>query len=201
MPATDKIDLFKSLKTEYASPRQPRLINTSPGRYLSLTGSAVPGSEAYGAHVADLYAVAYTMKFRAKLHGGLDYAVGKLECIWLSLPDARDATTGWRWQLLMRVPDAIGEDDLATTIDALIDKKKPESVRDVQLVALHEGRCVQMLHVGPYDREPETFALMAEFAAAEGLSTAGGHHEIYLSDPRRVEPDRLKTILRLPVTS
>lgn len=123
MPATDKIDLFKSLKTEYASPRQPRLINTSPGRYLSLTGSAVPGSEAYGAHVADLYAVAYTMKFRAKLHGGLDYAVGKLECIWLSLPDARDATTGWRWQLLMRVPDAIGEDDLATTIDALIDKK------------------------------------------------------------------------------
>jgi len=78
-------------------------------------------------------------------------------------------------------------------------KGKPREVEEVQLEMLREGDCVQMLHVGPYEREGETIALMQELATQKGLVFAGPHHEIYLSDPRRVEPERLKTILRMPV--
>ena len=199
MPATNHLDLFKSLKTEYAQPRTPRIIATTPGTYLALTGQSAPGSDDYGARVADLYAVAYTLKFRRKLGAGPDFAVGKLECRWLALPDTRHATAGWEWQLLIRVPDLITAAELDETISVLIDKKKPVTVREVNLVTLHEGPCVQMLHIGPYDREPETFGTMQAFAAQQGHAVHGAPHEIYLSDPRRVEPDRLKTILRQPM--
>ncbi len=199
MPATDRLDLFKSLKTEYAQPRTPRLIDTTPGIYLTATGQSAPGSDDYGARVADLYAVAYTLKFRRKLGDGPDFVVGKLECRWLALPEHRDATTGWQWQLLIRVPDFITSAELDETVSVLIDKRKPATVREVQLVPLHEATCVQMLHIGPYDQEPETFARMQAFAAEQDLAVHDAPHDIYLSDPRRVEPARLKTILRQPV--
>ena len=128
---------------------------------------------------------------RRKLGAGPDFVVGKMECMWHALPDTRDRTDGWHWQILIRVPDAIGDDDLQGTIDALIEKKKPVSVRTVKRVTLHEGTCVQMLHVGPYENEPETFALMQAFAREAGFTPAGPPHEIYLSDPRRVESAKL----------
>ena len=81
----------------------------------------------------------------------------------------------------------------------LAEKGKTERGGDLKLETLKEGRCIQVLHVGPYEREGETVALLAEFASAQGLAFHGRHHEIYLSDPRRVEPERLKTILRHPV--
>jgi hypothetical protein len=82
-----------------------------------------------------------------------------------------------------------------------LDKGKPGEVKEVVLEKIKEGRCVQMLHVGPYDRECETIAIMKEFAEGHGLHFSGPHHEIYLSDPRRVPPERLKTILREPLSS
>ncbi len=199
MSTVDKVDLLRSLKSEYAQPRRPRLIDTTPGVHLARTGTAVPGSDAFSAALGDLYAVAYTVKFRSKLQHGRDFAVGKLECRWLGLPETREATTGWDWQMLIRVPDFVGERDLTEAIAVLIEKQKPVSVREVRRIELHEGRCVQMLHVGPYDEEPQTFAEMTAFAAEQGYDPAGAPHEIYLSDPRRVEAAKLKTILRLPV--
>ena len=105
----------------------------------------------------------------------------------------------WRWKLLIRVPTFIRETDLAKARAALAVKGKPPEFRKVRLEKISEGLCVQALHVGPYADEPAIVAAMADLAAAEGLKLHGRHHEIYLSDPRRVPPERLKTILRHPV--
>ena len=193
-----KLDLFKSLKAEYATPASPAFITTTPGQYLQVEGSGNPGGDAFTEAVGALYAVAYTTKMRHKKETGTDYTVAKLEAVWPKIPSTRDSSD-WQWQLMIRVPEFIGESDLSAAIEALISKKKPESVRTVNLINFHEGDCVQMLHIGPYEDEPETCDLMAAHAAEQGFTITGRHHEIYLSDPRRVEPARLKTILRRPV--
>ena len=105
----------------------------------------------------------------------------------------------WNWRMMIRTPEMVKAGDLKKAASVLIDKGKSPSVNDVELQAISEGRCVQMLHVGPYDKEGETIEVMQEFALEQGLEFHGLHHEIYLSDPRRVPPERLKTILRQPV--
>ena len=110
-------------------------------------------------------------------------------------------TDQWQWKLLIRTPDFIGEEDLRQAVAVLLKRGKGEEVKRVRLETLAEGPCVQMLHVGPYERECETIAAMQAFAEKQQLRFSGKHHEIYLSDPRRVPPERLKTILRQPVRS
>jgi hypothetical protein len=100
---------------------------------------------------------------------------------------------------LIRTPEFIGKRELEAARKQLAEKGKDPLFKDVELLTLDEGQCVQMLHAGPYDREPETIAQMEAFAAAEGCRFGGLHHEIYLSDPRRVAPEKLRTILRIPV--
>ena len=194
-----KLDLFKSLKSEYAAKPHPALINSTAGNYLCIEGRGRPGDETFGEQVAALYAVAYTTKMRSKVHDGADYGISKLETVWISLPESRESND-WHWRLMIRTPDFITTAAVETTIQVLLGKKKSPTVNEVFLSTMHEGPCVQMLHVGPYEDEPQSFAIMAEFAAAEDLNVTGQPHEIYLSDPRRVEPAKLKTILRLPVT-
>ena len=103
------------------------------------------------------------------------------------------------WKLRIRTPDFVKAQHLKTAVAVLREKGKGAEVSEVQLEKLNEGLCVQMLHVGPYDEERKTIALMLAFAEKEGLSFHGLHHEIYLSDPRRVAAKKLKTILRMPV--
>ena len=105
----------------------------------------------------------------------------------------------WRWKLLIRVPSFICDRMLKATAARLKAKGKPDPPVEVRLETLKEGRCVQVLHTGPYASEPATIARMKAFAEGKGLSFAGTHHEIYLSDPRRVAPEKLRTILRMPV--
>jgi len=105
----------------------------------------------------------------------------------------------WSWKLIIRVPDFIVAKDLKETVATLKEKGKPPEVANVKLETLDEGQCVQMLHVGPYSKEGETISQMLALAQEKRLSCRGCHHEIYLSDPRRVPPQRLRTILRLPV--
>lgn len=101
--------------------------------------------------------------------------------------------------MMIRTPEFIEQRDLESAAAKLIEKKKGEGVDRVKLERIDEGRCVQMLHVGPYDKEHETIAEMLAFARERDLAVHGLHHEVYLSDPRRVPPERLKTILRQPV--
>jgi len=100
---------------------------------------------------------------------------------------------------MIRTPDIVTKDELQKAVSVLIEKGKSPAVREVKLESVSEGLCVQMLHVGPYDREGETIELMKAFAEQQGLEFHDRHHEIYLSDPRQVAPERLKTILRHPV--
>lgn len=195
-----KIDLYKRHKNEYVTPRKPTLLGTEPAQYLAIGGQGAPGGERFSACIAALYAVAFTIKMTRKFAGREDYAVCKLEAQWFSGVDTEGAPKDqWQWKLLIRTPEFIGETDRKHAIATLLKKGKPRDVEAVELETLDEGQCVQMLHVGPYDRENETIALMKSFAAQKGLALVGPHHEIYLSDPRRTPPERLKTILREPV--
>jgi hypothetical protein len=146
--------------------------------------------------------MAFTIKMTRKFAGKQDYAVCKLEGQWFFYGDpAVIPKDQWRWKLLIRTPDFISDRDLKQAVGTLLKKGKPREVEEVKLEKIDEGQCVQMLHVGPYERENETVALMSKFAESQGLRLTGSHHEIYLSDPRRVPAERLKTILRHPVSA
>jgi hypothetical protein len=202
MPA-DKLDLFKVHKAEYVMPKKPVLLKTRGAKYLAIDGQGKPGDALFQAQVGALYAVAFTIKMTMKFAGGTDYKVCPLEGLYWGLEETRDIAAtpagGWKWKLLIRVPDFISATHLASAVATLKKKGKSEPVADVTLEKLNEGQSVQMLHVGPYATENATIAEMIDFAKAQGLAPKGAHHEIYLSDPRRVAPERLRTILRQPV--
>jgi len=204
MKTQEKIDLSKLHKEEYAAPKKPVLLDIGPATYLAISGQGEPGGPLFTQHIGALYAVAFTIKMTRKFAGEQDYAVGKLEAQWwCDGPEdnfAQVPKTQWRWRLLIRTPDFVKASELARAVEVLKKKGKTEPVEAVRLESVAEGRCVQMLHVGPYDREPETLAVMKAHAEKHGLKFHARHHEIYLSDPRRVPPEKLKTILRHPVT-
>ncbi len=199
-----KLNLVKAHKAEYVTPLEPRLVHVGPAQYLAVDGEGNPNGPGFQEAVGALYGVAYTIKMRKKREG-TEYAVAPLEGLWWA-SDLTKVVPGqpaadWRWTALIRTPDFIEDEDLALAVAELQRKKKggPALAR-VRLERLEEGDCVQMLHVGPYATEPSTVSAMHEFAAAQGRELRGRHHEIYMSDPRRTPPERLKTILRQPVT-
>ena len=196
---TAKLDLYKLHKAEYATPKEPVLVRAKPARYLAISGQGAPGGTRFTACIGALYGAAFTIKMTRKFAGKQDYAVCKLEGQWFFDGDpAPIPKDQWKWKLMIRTPDFISPEDLRAAVDTLLKRGKSREVEEVTLETIDEGLCVQMLHVGPYDKEAETVALMQSFAQANGLKLSGPHHEIYLSDPRRVPPERLKTILRVP---
>ena len=199
-----KIDLYKQHKSKYAATRKPALVKISKAQYLSIEGQSAPGTELFTASIGALYSVAFTVKMTRKFSGRQDYAVCKLEAQWWC--DGRQDFTAapqrdWRWLLLIRTPDFVNQKEVESAVAVLLKRGKGKDVERVKLESLSEGNCVQMLHVGPYEKEHETIGLMKTFAASKRHSFHGRHHEIYLSDPRRVAPAKLKTILRMPVTA
>jgi len=203
MASNEKIDLYKRHKDQYVSSKSPVLVTAKQATYLSISGRGAPGGPEFTEKVGALYGVAYIIKMTRKFAGRQDYVVCKLEGQWWLDDSQQDFAAvprdEWNWRLMIRTPDLITEDDLQKAVSALIEKGKSPQVRAVKLESIAEGLCVQMLHVGPYEHEAQTIAVMKAFAERQGLDFYGLHHEIYLSDPRRVRPDRLKTILRQPV--
>ena len=195
-----KIDLYKLHKDEYLTPRKPVLVKTEPAQYLAISGQGAPGGDRFSACIGAMYAVAFTIKMTRKFARKQDYAVCKLEGQWFFDVDlAKIPKDQWQWKLLIRTPDFIKEADRQQAGATLLKKGKSRDLEEVKLETINEGQCVQMLHIGPYDREHETIALMRAFAEQKVLKLVGPHHEIYLSDPRRVAPEKLRTILRHPV--
>jgi hypothetical protein len=194
-----KLDLYKLNKTEYITPRKPALVRIKPAKYLTISGQGSPGGERFVACIGALYGAAFTIKMARKFAGKQDYAVCKLEGQWFFDSDpALLPKEDWKWKLMIRTPDFITQPDLTAAVATLLKRGKACEVEEVRLETIEEGTCIQMLHVGPYEKENETITLMRNFAQTKGLKIAGPHHEIYLSDPRRVPPERLKTILREP---
>ncbi len=202
MPKNEKLDLYKKHKAEYVAPKTPKLVTVKPASYLTITGKGEPGGEVFQTKLGGIYGAAYTLKFSSKALGR-DYGVCMLEGLWWArrkLGDfSKEPKNAWNWKLIIRTPDFIKKKQLAEAVKTLTEKGKGPEVAEVELETLKEGRCVQMLHVGPYSEEGRTMAAMASFVEENGLKFNGIHHEIYLSDPRRVAPEKLRTILRMPV--
>lgn len=201
MTKTTKLDLYKEFKSEYVTSKQPVFVVVGPAKYLSITGEGAPGGERFRSHISALYSVAFTLKMAEKF-AGHDYKVCHLEGQWWA-DDGSDFRTHqpkeWQWRLLIRVPEFITQKQVDAAIRTAMAKGKSALADQVRLEELTEGRCVQMLHVGPYAEEKTSVEKMQELAEGKGMHLRGPHHEIYLSDPNRVPPQRLRTILRYPV--
>jgi hypothetical protein len=190
-----KLDLYETHKKEYAASAKPALVEIRPAVYLSLVGRGAPGSPAFTDAIGALYGVAFTVKMTRKFAGRQDYSICKLEALW---PDW-GSTSQPAWELLIRTPEFVTADDLREAVQTLTKRGKADHADRVRLQTLDEGICVQALHVGPYENESTTIKAMRAFAEKQRMRLSGPHHEIYLSDPRRCDPSKLKTILREPV--
>lgn len=172
--------------------------------FAMIDGAGVPEtSEQFQHAIQTLYGVSYGLKF-ARKQAGLEpgYVVAPLEGLWwmasghafdLARPD------DWRWTLMIMQPEFITRSEFDQAVTKLAIKKPELPLAGLRLEQLDEGRVVQTMHVGPYDAEGPNLQLLADYADAHGYDFAGRHHEIYLGDPRRAKPDKLRTILRRPV--
>jgi hypothetical protein len=204
--APEKLDLRRELKHLYtARSAKPALVEVPRMQFLALDGVGLPQPEGgeFQEGIAALYTAAYALKFAYRAGSRpIDYPVMPLEALWWSESgDLRlDRPETWRWSLMIMEPDFVTPEaaDLAV---AQARQRRPNSHLDrVELRSFEEGTCAQVLHLGPYDAEGPTIKLLSEFIASQGLHPRGKHHEIYLSDPRRSAPERIRTILRQPVT-
>ncbi|MGW2095556.1 GyrI-like domain-containing protein [Promicromonospora sukumoe] len=201
----DKADFKKSLDAYQAKRDQFRLVDVPELRYLMIDGHGDPNmSPAFAEAVEALYPVAYTLKFASKRELGRDYVVMPLEGQWWArdmdaFTTARDKSR-WDWTLLIMQPDWTTAEMFDAAVAKVRAKGGPARLDGVRLETLAEGRCVQTLHVGSFDAEAATLARMHdEFIPGHGLRRTGRHHEIYLSDFRKVTPEKQRTILRQPV--
>ncbi|QUH03975.1 GyrI-like domain-containing protein [Saccharopolyspora erythraea] len=204
---TDKIDFKRQIGAYRARRGRLEIVDMPDLQYLMIDGHGDPNTTPAFADAAEaLYPLAYRLKFASKRTLGRDYVVMPLEGLWWA--DDMDAFTAsrdksrWDWTLMIMVPDWIDQGMFADTIDQIATKDRPRRLDEVRLASLSEGRCVQTLHVGSYDDEAEVLARMHhEFIPDNGLRMVGKHHEIYLSDFRKVAPEKLRTILRQPVSA
>lgn len=201
----EKIDFKKTIDSYRASRGVFRLLEVPPLQYLMIDGSGDPNTvPEYAEAVQALYPLAYALKFLSKRQLGQDYAVMPLEGLWWaddmeSFTSSRDKSR-WSWTMMIMVPDWITQDNFAEVLVRATAKNPAASFAKVRLETLVEGSAVQTLHIGSYDDEGAVLAQMhQEFIPEHGLSLTGKHHEIYLSDPRRTAPEKLRTILRQPV--
>ncbi|KQR39399.1 GyrI-like domain-containing protein [Microbacterium sp. Leaf159] len=204
------IDPKKTLDAYRAKRGEFRILEVPAMQYLMIDGAGDPNTAAaYSEAVAALFPLAYTLKFESRKTLGVDTVVMPLEGLWHA-PDMESFTSrrdksAWLWTLMILVPDHVTPEMFADAVEAVEQKsakKKQQTpgLRSVRLETLDEGLCVQTLHVGSYDDEaPVLDDLHHRFIPDNRLRMTGLHHEIYLSDVRRVEPAKLRTILRQPV--
>lgn len=204
-------DYKKEYKEFYAPPEAPSIIDIPAMNFLAIRGNGNPNEEngEYSQALELLYAVAYTIKMSYKgsyrVDGFFEYVVPPLEGFWW-----QDGISGidyahkenFNWISLIRLPDFVTKKDFDWAIDEA-NRKKKKDFSSVEFFPYHEGLCVQCMHLGPYDDEPETVAAMDEYVKENGyiidISETRFHHEIYLGDPRKTEPSKLKTVIRHPV--
>lgn len=204
-------DYKKEYKEFYLPKNVPSIVNVPPMNFLAVRGTGDPNEEggAYKAAMGLLYGIAFTIKMSKlgdhRIEGYFDYVVPPLEGFWwqkdtVGIDYARKAD--FCWIALIRLPDFVTKADFEWAAAEATRKKKTD-FSAVEFLPYHEGLCVQCMHIGSYDDEPKTLARMEEFLCENGYETDLGetrfHHEIYLSDARKVPPERRKTVLRVPI--
>ena len=204
-------DFKKEYKEFYLPKNRPEIVTVPKAKYLAVRGQGDPNEEggAYQAAIGVLYAVAYTLKMSYKtdyrIEGFFEYVVPPLEGFWW-----QEGVRGvdyahkeaFHWISVIRVPDFVTELDFRWAVETATKKKKLDCSA-AEFLTIEEGLCVQILHRGPYDDEPATVALMDQYLLENGyvndLNETRLHHEIYLSDARKVEPAKWKTVIRHPI--
>lgn len=204
-------DFKKEYKEYYMPKNKPELVTVPKANYIAVRGEGNPNEEdgAYQRALGILYAVAYTLKMSGKsgyrMEGFFDYVVPPLEGFWW-----QEGTTGvdygdkssFHWISVIRLPDFVTQKDFDWALEAAANKKKLDCSA-AEFLTVDEGLCVQIMHLGPFDDEPESVALMDAYLREKGyvndLNETRLHHEIYLTDARRTAPERWKTVIRHPV--
>jgi len=197
------LDLRKLLKPYFIAPAAPAFITVPDFNYLMIDGSGDPNTAPeYQTAVQALYSLAYTLKFSIKKSQLVDYPVMALEGLWWA-EDMGSFITGkkdtWRWTMMILQPELVTPDTLVNACREVERKKPGLPVSAVRLERFSEGRCAQLMHIGPYADEGPNIAGLHAFIAQNNLQRHGKHHEIYLSDPNRTAPEKMRTILRQPV--
>lgn len=204
-------DFKKEYKEFYLPKNKPEIVTVPKANYIAVRGKGDPNEEggAYQQAVGIVYAVAYTLKMSYRtdyrIEGFFDYVVPPLEGFWW-----QDGVEGvdysnkssFNWISVIRLPDFVTEKDFAWAIETASKKKKIDC-SSAEFLAIDEGLCIQIMHIGPYDDEPATVKKMHDFIKENGfkidIDQKRLHHEIYFSDPRKTAPEKLKTVIRHPI--
>jgi hypothetical protein len=203
------LDLKKTYKHLYLpSAKAPELVEVPDLQFLMIDGAIEPGKEpgnspAFAEAFQAIYGAAYTLKFMLKKRkeDPVDYPVMALEGLWW-VEDGQfeiSVKDNWSWRLMVMTPEVVTTDLFEAAREQLRQKRPSPGIDRLRLQHFAEGLCVQIMHIGPYAEEPRTVERMKAFAAEQGYALSGMHHEIYLGDPRRAQPEKLKTALRHPV--
>jgi len=204
-----KVDYKKDYKDLYLPKTKPMLIDVPPMNFIMIDGAGDPNQIEYQQAVGTLYALAFTIKM-SKMSGNqpqgyFEYVVPPLEGLWwISGGDFTfDKRDNWLWTSMIRQPEFVTPAVFNWAVEECRRKKPELDLNKARFETFSEGLCVQIMHIGPYSEEPRSLALLKDFTKENGLVDQTGskrkHHEIYLSDPRKTAPEKLKTVLRLPV--
>ena len=204
-------DFKKEYREFYMPKSKPEIVSVPKANYIAVRGKGNPNEEdgAYQQVISVLYAISYTLKMSYKtdhkIKGFFEYVVSPLEGFWwqehVDSVDYADKST-FNWISVIRLPDFVTLSDFEWTVAAATKKKKLDC-SSAEFMTIDEGLCVQMMHLGPFDDEPGTVALMDEYVAKNGyvndINQTRLHHEIYMSDARKVAPEKWKTVIRHPI--
>jgi hypothetical protein len=200
-----KVDFRKTLPSYSAKAGKIDLIDVPSIRYLAVDAEGDPNtSDSFHQAIGSLYPLAYTLKFASKLDLDKDYSVMPLEALWWA-DDMRTFTTdldkgAWHSTVLIMIPEWITPERVEAAKGKVASKVSAEQLERIRVLDLVEGQCAQTLYIGPFSEEGPTIEAMHAFIEKKGMVRSGKHHEIYLSDPRRVEPAKYRTILRQPAS-
>jgi hypothetical protein len=208
MVMQDKHEWRKKEKALYLPKNKPEVINIPEFKFITIEGEGSPADSVFSDYIGALYSLAYTIKMMPKKmdtqpKGYFDFTVYPLEGVW-DINDKAKANFKGRinkedlvYKLMIRQPDFVSENYYSEMLEVAKEKKKNPLLEQINFERLSEGRCVQILHLGPFEDLTASFEIMEDFAKSEGVVRLSKmHREIYLSDPRKVAPEKLKTVLR-----
>jgi hypothetical protein len=198
----EKIDFKKELKNLYSpSAKEVSFVEVPDMNFIMIDGEGAPAGQQYTDAVQTLYPVAYALKFIVKKAKGVDYGVMPLEGLWW-MDDMTQFSTErkdeWKWTAMIMQPKYVTQADFKAALEQ-VKKKNLPALGKVRFELFHEGKAAQIMHIGPYSAEAPNVQKIHDAIKAAGHQLAGKHHEIYLGDPRKTAPEKLKTVLRQPI--
>jgi hypothetical protein len=199
----DKIDLKKELKNLYnPSAKEVTVVEVPAMNFLLINGEGAPTSPQYSEVIESLFNVAYTLKFMVKKSKGIDYVVMPLEGLWWvddMTKFSADRKDDWKWTAMIMQPQYVTEEVVNLAVEQVKKKKNPAALSKVRFESFKEGSAAQIMYVGPFSAEGPTIAKIHSYIQNSGHVLSGKHHEIYLNNPAKTAPEKLKTVLRQPL--